>query len=172
MAQENSIIQNFDKLDNTLRSKLLSFLNSGGGGGGSITGFATEITLASIALLLTDKTQFTKLTDGINNLVINADGSLNFKETAQLTEGSVNNVRLNNVVASQLDSGGNICKEVYITADINNTGYTKIGFSTLNANNGIVLYPNETITLKVSNTNKIYALAEVLGDKVSLLWVL
>jgi hypothetical protein len=69
--------------------------------------------------------------------------------------------------ATRIDATSHACKKAFITASQANTGYIKVGFSTLTSSNGIILYAGDTIPMEISNTNLLYALAEVNGEDVS-----
>ena len=80
--------------------------------------------------------------------------------------GHISNLALD-VTATQIDGASHACKGTIVSALPTNTDAIHIGFSTLTGTNGIPLYPGDSISFPVTNTNLIYALAVVLNEDVS-----
>lgn len=87
------------------------------------------------------------------------------------TIGHVSNSTISDTAATQIDATSNECKKCIITASENNTGFIRFGGSTLTTTTGIILYSGESFELEISNTNLIYAIAEVNGEDVSVTYL-
>ena len=83
------------------------------------------------------------------------------------TIGHISNDTISNAAATRIDATSNNCVSCTVTADIANTGYLKIGGSSLTASDGIVLHAGESYDFNISNSNLLYAWAEVNGEDVS-----
>lgn len=79
----------------------------------------------------------------------------------------ISNTSLSDSTATQIDSTSIPCKSCIVTALETNTGLIRIGFSDLTTTTGIVLYPSESVSLPVSNSNILYAIAAVSGEDVT-----
>jgi hypothetical protein len=110
-----------------------------------------------------------RIGDGTNLLDINPDGSINVVTTGIAGYSSINNVANTTIgtIATQITATDIPCKEVIITALETNTGYIKIGGSSINATNGTILYATESVSMKIENVNLLYAIAEINNDGVA-----
>jgi hypothetical protein len=107
--------------------------------------------------------------DGTDLLAINTGGSINVVTTpsTSTTIGHYANANISNAAATQINATSTVCKKVTVTASELNTGWIRFGGSTVSATTGIVLYAGESYDIDVTNTNVIYAIAEVNGEDVS-----
>lgn len=82
---------------------------------------------------------------------------------------SINHIENTNVTVApvQINAASNPCKICIVTADEDNTGWIRVGGSTLTASTGIVLYAGESYPFEVNDSNLLYAAAEVAGEDVS-----
>jgi len=78
------------------------------------------------------------------------------------------NVNIDNTVVTQINAVSHPCKFCVVTAATANTGYIRIGGSTLTSTTGFILTAGQNIELKINNTNLLYALASVDGEDVSI----
>lgn len=63
------------------------------------------------------------------------------------------------------------CKAVSIAAKADNTGKMYLGDSSVDATNGRILEPGESIDIAIDNLNRFYLDSEVDGEGISALWV-
>jgi hypothetical protein len=73
-------------------------------------------------------------------------------------------VTLSNIAATQFPAQA--CNTILIKASRDNTGVVYIGGAGVSNLNGYELEPSESIEVNVSNANLIYAISEVLSEKV------
>ena len=86
--------------------------------------------------------------DGAGKLNVNAEASGHSTATHETM------IDIDSTV-EQLPTG--TCKEAFLQADEDNTGYIMIGGSGVGDNQGMKLNPGDTLILNVSNTNVLYA---------------
>lgn len=102
-----------------------------------------------------------------NPLPVNASVSVSLPTTI----AHISNNNISNVTATQIATTSHECKKCIVTASENNTGFIRFGGSTLTTTTGIILYSGESFELEISNTNLIYAIAEVNGEDVSVTYL-
>jgi len=146
---------------------------------------ATETTLATIAGTvsgtelqvdvltqpnLDSTTDSVSISDGTDTLEVNTDGSIdvNSTETVPSSITHSSNGTISDVTATQITSTSSSCRKVIITAGPDNTGYMRVGGSTVSSSSGIILYAGESFTIEVDDPSKIYAIAEVANEDISM----
>lgn len=90
--------------------------------------------------------------------------------TTPSTIGHISNNAVT-VAPVQIDATSNPCKKCIITANENNTGWIRVGGSSLTVTTGILIYAGESIELDIDNSNKIYVAAEVADEDVSAIYL-
>jgi len=110
-----------------------------------------------------------RIGDGTEIMLVNPDGSINVvtSSTIPTSMAHLYNGTISNAAATQIDATSHVCKRATITASELNTGWIRIGGSTLTATTGFILYAGESYDIDISNTNVIYAWAEILNEEVS-----
>jgi len=85
--------------------------------------------------------------------------------------GHISNTNISNVTATRIDATSHTCKQCIVTALEGNTSFIRIGGSSITTTTGILLYANESITLDISNSNLLYAIAGVNGEDISVTYL-
>jgi len=102
--------------------------------------------------------------------LFNPNGSLNVITTnvVSSTGGQIQNNDID-VVAEQICTDSHPCKFCIVQSDFDNTDKLWIGMdNSVSENNGILLFPTDSIRLEVSNTNLLYAYASSINQGVSI----
>tara|TARA_R100001480_G_C4665304_1_gene172719 strand:- start:255 stop:620 length:366 start_codon:yes stop_codon:yes gene_type:complete len=110
-------------------------------------------------------TSAVKLIDDDNDVVTVTGNKLDVNAEASghstATHESMNTI---NDSVEQLPPG--VCKEAFLQADEDNTGYIMIGGSGVGDNQGMKLNPGDTLIVNVSNTNVLYAIGSASGQNL------
>ena len=105
-----------------------------------------------------------------NRLDVNAtlvgDLDLDIGDVEILGHGAVNafaqNVTDSGVILTSME-----CKHADIMANLSNTGTVYIGASGVSATTGIALFPGDTYSVDITNTNILYCISTVSGDDIN-----
>lgn len=148
-----------------------------------ITGYSTSAAQ-------TDKSQFTKMTDGTDTALITAAGEQNVLDTnsaaikadldeiALDTDNLIPPTTILNGKTSVATSGSRVvlaastaCKSVTVKALAANTGIIYVGSSTVSAANGFALAAGDSVSFDIANLNTVNLDCSVSGESVTYLGI-
>ena len=81
--------------------------------------------------------------------------------------GHIENTAISNITATQVNATTHPCIKCIVTASELNTGWIRFGGSTLTGTTGVLLYAGESMEIKITDTNTIYAIAEVNSEDIA-----
>lgn len=109
---------------------------------------------------------FTKTSDD-GDTIISTLLQMMTNEASYESINQITNADIDDTVVTRIDATSRPCKFCVVTAASANTGYIRLGGSTLTSSTGFILTAGQNIELRINNTNLLYALASVDGEDVS-----